>query len=58
MTHRSCPNCGHWHDAATGCDPRGALDAYVSVITDSQQAAADAAETLALARYWSRCRGW
>lgn len=58
MTRRSCPKCGDWHDAAIGCDPRVALDAYVTVIADSQQAAADAAETLALMRYWSRCRGW
>jgi hypothetical protein len=58
MTHRSCPKCRHWHDAAIGCDPRVALEVYVSVVTDSQQARVDAAETLSLARYWSRCRGW
>lgn len=58
MTRRSCPKCRQWHDAAAACDPRVALDAYVEVVTDSQQATADAAETLALARYWSRCRGW
>jgi hypothetical protein len=57
MTYRSCPKCGHWHDAAAGCDPRLALDAYVSV-TGSQQAMADAAETFALARYRHRRRGW
>jgi hypothetical protein len=58
MTQRSCLKCGHRHDAVIGCRPRAALDAYVSVVTDSQQAAADAAETLTLARYWSWCRGW
>jgi|HubBroStandDraft_6_1064221.scaffolds.fasta_scaffold352852_1 hypothetical protein len=58
MTHRSCPKCGRWHDATLGCDRRVVLDPYVAVVTDSQQAAVDAAETLALARYWSRCRGW
>jgi hypothetical protein len=55
MTNRSCPKCGHWHDAAIDCDLRVALAAYVTVI-GSQQAAADAAETLALARYRLRRR--
>jgi hypothetical protein len=58
MTHRSCPKCRHWHDVAIGCDPRVALDAYVAAVSDSEQATADAAETLTLARYWTRCRGW
>jgi hypothetical protein len=58
MTQRSCPKCRRWHDAVTGCDSSVALHSYVSVVTDTQQAAADAAETLTLARYWSRWRGW
>lgn len=55
MTYYSCPRCGHWHDAAIRCDPRISLDAYVS-IAGSAQAAADAAETFALALYRDRRR--
>lgn len=52
----SCPRCGRRHDAAIRCDPRIALDAYVSIAC-SAQAAADAAETFALALYRDRRRG-
>jgi hypothetical protein len=56
VTYHSCPRCGRWHEAAVRCDPRVTLDAYVSV-AGSTQAAADAAETLALALYRDRRHG-
>jgi hypothetical protein len=55
VTYYSCPRCGHWHDAGSRCDLRTVLDTHVS-IADSAQAAADAAETFALALYRDRRR--
>jgi hypothetical protein len=47
---RACPRCTHWHDITAACPQRAALDAYLRVMA-GQQAAADRAETIALARY-------
>ena len=52
---RPCARCGRWHAAGLGCDPRVALQAYVTVST-ARQEAADVAEAIALARYWFKRR--
>jgi hypothetical protein len=47
---RVCPRCSRWHDMTAACHQTAALHAYVT-FTRGQQAAADAAETIAIARY-------
>jgi hypothetical protein len=47
---RVCPRCSRWHDVTATCQQSAALQGYVD-FTPGQQAAADAAETIAIARY-------
>lgn len=53
---RTCPRCGHWHEANRPCDPHLAL-AGLGPAGSGEQGDADRAETEALERFRARRRG-